>query len=158
MRNTDLLFVSKALSAKTKGKTLADRPKGLKPGTHRMQGTISYDITAEVGEDTEADRAFGVPSDDILDLAAHLCGALRPHLHKAAAVATELTRAKLEDRPVEGTSYQVEGETVHITRGEVRRLATTLAAGDRGSLSGSIKVKRPYVGQIRIKEATVECV
>jgi hypothetical protein len=157
MSNTDLLFVSKALSAKKQGKTLADRPKGLKPGTHRLRGTINYDITAEVGEDTEADRAFGVPSDDILDLAAHLCGALRPHLHKAAAVATELTRAKLEDRAVRGTSFQVEGETVCVTCAEVRRLATTLAGGTRGSLSGSIKVKRPYVGQIRIKEANVEC-
>ena len=109
-----------------------------------------------VGEDSEADRSYGVPSDDILDLAAHLCGALRPHLYKAAAVATELTRAKLEDRGVRGVEYQHEGETVKVPRAEVRRLATTLAAGTREGLASAVKVKRPYVGQINIVDAEVE--
>ena len=156
MSSSTLLFLSKALTAKRSGKTLADRPKRLRPGKHRLKGTVAYDITAVVGEDSEADRSYGVPSDDILDLAAHLCGALRPHLYKAAAVATELTRAKLEDRGVRGTEYQHEGETVCIPRAEVRHLATTLAAGAREGLAGSVKVKRPYVGQINIVDAEVE--
>ncbi len=151
-----LLFLSKALTAKRSGKTLADRPKTLKPGEHKLKGTISYDITAMVGEDSEADRSYGVPSDDILDLAAHLCGALRPHLYKAAAVATELTRARLEDRGVRGTEYQHEGETVKVPRAEVRSLAATLAVGTREGLASAVKVKRPYVGQINIVDAEVE--
>jgi len=150
-----LLFLSKALTAKRSGKTLADRPKRLKPGEHKLKGTISFDITATVGEDSEADRSYGVPSDDILDLAAHLCGALRPHLYKAAAVATELTRARLEDRGVRGTEYQHGDETVKVPRAEVRHLATALAAGSREELAGAVKVKRPYVGQINIVEAAV---
>jgi len=157
MRNSDLLFLSKALTAKKKGKSPVDRDQfTLTPGQHRLRGTVKYDITADVGEDTEADRSFGVPTDDILDLAAHLCGALRPHLYKSSAVVTEITRAKLEDRAVRGTSYVLDGKAKRVSRAEVRRLAVALAEKDsKLELSKSIKVSRPYAGQIRIVDADV---
>ena len=79
MRKPDLLFLSKALATKKKGKSAINRDQfTLEPGQHHLRGTVKYDITADVGEDTNADRSFGVPTDDIMDLAAHLCGALRP--------------------------------------------------------------------------------
>lgn len=157
MSNSDLLFLSKALTAKKKGKSAVDRDKfALTPGKHRLRGTVEYDITAEVGEDTEADRSFGVPTDDILDLAAHLCGAVRPHLYKSSAVVTEITRAKLEDRAVRGTSYVFDEKVVKVPRAEVRRLAVALAEKDNKlNLSKAVKVPRPYAGQIRIVDADV---
>ena len=52
MSNSDLLFLSKALTAKKKGKTAIDRDQfTLTPGQHRLRGTVKYDITADVGED-----------------------------------------------------------------------------------------------------------
>ena len=159
MRKSDLLFLSKALAAKKKGKSAIDRDQfTLKPGQHRLRGTVKYDITADVGEDTHADRSFGVPTDDIMDLAAHLCGALRAHLYKASAVATELTRAKLEDRAVRGTSFALDGKVKRVSRAEVRRLAVTLAEKPGLDLSKTVKVSRPYAGPIRIVDADVEVV
>jgi hypothetical protein len=154
----DFMFLSKVLNAKRDGKTMADRPKSLRKGKHRLKGTVKYDITADVGEDSEALRAYGVPADDILDLAGHLCGALRPYLVKAAAVATELTRARLEDRPVKGAVYTVDGELQRVPREEVRKLAKSLAEKPdiRQGLSKSVKIKRPYAGQVKIVEAEVE--
>jgi hypothetical protein len=151
-----LFFLSKALNAKKKGVSAACRPKKLKPGKHVFKGKLDYEITATVGEDTKADRSFGVPTDDILDLAAHLCGAMRPHLVKAAAVVTEVTRAKLEDRPVKATTFVSEGESVRIPVKEVRRLAKTLAESERGTLSQAIKLERPYAGPVKIVEADVK--
>lgn len=154
----DFMFLSKVLLAKRLGKTMADRPKNLRKGKHRLTGTVKYDITAEVGEDCEANRSYGVPTDDILDLAGHLCGALRPHLVKAAAVATELTRAKLEDRDVKGAVYTVDGELKRVPREEVRELAKKLAEMPeiKMGLSKSVKVKRPCDGAVKIVEAEVE--
>lgn len=156
----DWMFVSKVLNAKRKGKTMADRPKNLRKGKHRLTGTIKYDITADVGPDCEANRSYGVPADDILDLAGHLCGALKPHLVKAAAVATEVTRARIEDRAVKGAVYTVDGELRRVPREEVRELAKKLAdmPDIRQGLSKSVKVKRPCDGAVKIVEAEVEII
>lgn len=157
-----LLFLSKAISSKSDGMSAIDRKQfDLPPGEHHLKGVVSYDIVATVGEDTTANRSYGVPADSILDLASQLCGALRPHLHKAAAVVTELTRAKLEGRPIRSADYEYGGETHTIGVRAMRGMAAKLADREgRQNLSGSVKVKRPYAGAIKIVEAEVctECV
>lgn len=146
---SDLLFLAKALTSKKSG---VSRGGPLTPGRHTVRGTLNYDITVEVGEDTVADRSYGVPCDDILNLASHLCGALRPHLHKAAAVVTELTRAKLEGRTPSATSYEYAGQTYAVPAEEVEALEDVLTEPSEG-LAAAIKVPRPYAGPVRIVEA-----
>ena len=97
--NVAFLVLSKALSAKRQGKTLADRncyKSELSVGDHHISGTVNFDIDFTVGEDTEAARYYGVPVDSTLLVAFYYSAAVREHFVRAAHVMREIRTAELE--------------------------------------------------------------
>lgn len=141
--NLAFLILSKVFGAKRGGVSLDDRMQyalqgELAPGEHRIAGSLDFDVGFTVGENTQANRPYGVPVDSILLLAFLYAGALRPAFLRAALIVREIRTAELEERPVqaidftyddivtEGAGYATAKKHIHVDAVDVAHEAVRL--------------------------------
>lgn len=161
-----LAILAKVLESTRGGEKLgSDKSRNLMEvgDEQHLAGLITFEADYSVGEDTEALRSYGVPTDSVIELGMYLCGALRSHLVKAAHVVRELRTAELEERDLQGITYEYDSKSVALEVEEVKELAVALATRlaekqDVLGLSEKIKVMRPYRGPVNIQSAAIQVV
>jgi hypothetical protein len=97
----DFALLAKALTATRDGKSLSDRDNIKRTGKFIRRGTLSYELHAEVKEDYEQQKFWGVGLDDLVNmLLAAVPGVVEDHMRDAAAILVEQKRAEMENRPM----------------------------------------------------------
>lgn len=117
-------IVAKAVGGSIDGEKISDMLKQhIEEGPFDETVTVTAQVRGTKSADTTAERYYGVPIDMLFNLALGMMpGFTKDHMLRLRAVATEVTKAEKEGRPIADIEYEnAAGETIQLTARDVER-------------------------------------